>query len=344
MVCRLTVIFQLLIVLLLTACTATTEFRPDNSGFEKLTSSVANSSSELSRPTSRKYAGIRSILVAKDNQLIYEKYFNDGRADRPVHLASLGKSFVSAMIGIAIDKGMINSVDESVYRYFPYTQYENWDTGKPDLKIKHLLSMSSGWKCGSMANPRTHCGVKMQNRDDKLKWLLDLPMEALPGKRFNYSDAIPHVLVAIQAQASGQHPAEFFKHNLQVPMGLKHNPYEKNQLTSRDLVKIGQLFLNKGRWNGKQLISEKWIEESTRPVFRFKRNGVGYGYLWWHKTFDINQKSYESYYAAGNGGQYIFVVPELNVITVLTGSYYGNSRLVWQPIEIMQNHVLPAVL
>lgn len=337
-------VLLVLTMVFLSGCASTEEESQGVERFASLASQVANSNSQVSRPASKKYQGVRSILVSQNGELVYEKYFNDGKANKPVHMASLGKSILSAMIGIAIDKGLINSVEESVYQYFPYKKYDNWNTGKPDLKIRHLLAMSSGWKCGSMANPRNHCGVKMQNHKDKLKWLLDLPMEAKPGAIFNYSDAIPHVLVTIQAQATNMHPAEFFRQHLQLPMGLQHNPYEKNQLTSRDMLKIGQLFLNKGQWQGQQLISESWVEESTASVFKFKKSAGGYGYLWWQQTFKVDDVEYHSYYAGGNGGQYIFVIPQLDLVTVFTGSHYGNMRLLGQPVKIMQKHILPALL
>lgn len=340
--------------------------------FVNLTAAIAHSPKGItrkSRVSVGKYQGIRSVLISQHNELIYEQYFNDGSANKAINMASLGKSLLSAMVGIAIDKGIIRSVDESIYSYFPYTSYADWSEKKADLQIKHLLTMSPGWQCGNISNYSEHCGAKMLQHKDSLKWLLDLPMQAAPGKLFNYNDAVPHVLVAILAQATKRHPSEFFKQHLQNPLGLENNLYDRNRLTSRDMLKIGQLYLQKGTWQGKQLISRSWIEKSTRSHVNFEQSqfAEGYGFLWWQKTFNTKDalqsknalrskdtlhvkdnlnfkgQQYQSYYAAGNGGQYIFVVPELELVAVFTGSNYGDYQLTQQPLELMQRYVIPAV-
>ena len=290
---------------------------------------------------SKDYAGIDSILVAKNNKLIFEKYYNGFHETKPHGIASVGKSLLSALVGVAIEDGHISDTDESIYRFILYPDYQNWDENKQEIKLKHLLTMTTGWECGDINYYSSHCGAKMENYDDPYKWLLGLPMVSAPGKTFNYNDATPKLLTAILNLATKKSTAHYFHDKIMVPLAIENNVFLTNQLTSRDMLKIGLLFLNKGKWQSQQVISKNWVELSTKTHIPFKksRKTKGYGYYWWQRELVADQKPYNSYYAAGAGGQFIIIVPELELVTVFTGSSNYNMN---QVFEIMEKYILPS--
>ncbi len=294
----------------------------------------------------KKYIGIESILVAKNNKLIFEKYFNGASRNTPHNVASLGKSVISAMFGVAIDKGYINSEEDSLYQYMPYKSYKNWDEQKQQITLKHLLTMSAGWDCGNISEYSSHCGAIMIEKNDPFKWVLDLPMAGSPGEIFNYNDAIPRFISTIITMTSQQDIAHLYSRTLMQPMKMTTNIFLTQSLTSREMMKLGLLYLNNGKWNDKQLISEQWITKSTSRIINFREgsSATGYGYFWWQNKFDIEGVIYHSYYALGNGGQYIIVIPELNLVSVFTGNNYNSMVYMNQVFDIMKRYIIPSAV
>lgn len=342
-------VFLLLIVgIFVKGCAQRTDSSKNDARFSEFRNQIANESRGLTKSSTadKKFRGIRSVLISQSGELLYEQYFNDGSRKRSVNVASLGKSFLSAMVGIAIQKGMISSVQESIYHHFPYSDYANWDPRKAQINIEHLLTMTPGWRCGNIGNYRAHCGAKITEKKERFKWLLDVPMDAKPGSMFSYNDAVPQLLAAILTLSSQQPARELFEQMLREPLGLSKNLYDGNHLTSRDLMKFGQLYLKKGVWHDKQLLDPKWIEQSFDPHVTLKQYHFAdaYGYLWWQKAFVVGDVTLQSYYAAGNGGQYVFIVPALELVVVFTGNNYGNITLTQQPIEMMAEWILPAII
>lgn len=314
------------------------ETHPD---LNKLKNQIQNNKSQA-----RKFKGLRSLIVVQNNTLLFESYFADGAKNKAVNVASLGKSLLSALIGIAIEEGNIQSESESLYRYFSYPNYNHWSIEKQRIELRHLLSMTVGWDCGNIFNYREHCGATMQEQEDPYKYILDLPMTHSPGQRFNYNDAVPQFLVAILAATTRTAPREYFREKLMQPLGLSHNLYDGNKLTSRDMLKFGLLYLYQGRWLESQLISKDWIDSSTSPQFSFghAEEKRAYGYLWWLREFIVANQILPTFYAAGNGGQRIYVTPKLNSVVVLTGNNYGKTNLMTQPDSIMRDHILPVLM
>ncbi len=291
------------------------------------------------------YVGIDSMLVARNNKLIFEKYYNGFGIDRPHYVASLGKSLFSALLGVVIDKGLIAGTEQSIYELMPYQDIAHWNADKQAIQVKHLLTMSTGWQCGSILDYDTHCGALMEQQQDPFKWILDLPMAATPGSQFNYNDATPKFIAASMALATRQAPAELYRKHFVDPMQMQNNLFENQALTSREMLKFGLLFLNGGRWQEQQILSPDWVSQSTSIQFEFPggRRIKGYGYYWWIGEFQFDNRTVDGFYAAGNGGQYIMVIPQFKLVSVFTGSAYNATNYMQQAFEIMERFILPAV-
>lgn len=299
------------------------------------------------------YHLIDSMLVVRHGKLVYEKYYNEGFKTRAHSLASAGKSILSALVGISIDKNLISGVDRKLYDYFLnyYGSFSHWDKDKQAITIHDLLTMRAGWEC-NINRKDTRCGSLMKrdgrNATEALKWVLDRPMKYKPGEQMQYTDAIVSVLDIVVYLANEKPVQEVYQDSLFRSMGISDN-YE-NKLTSRQMAMFGQLFLNRGIWEGKRIISEDWVERSTSNIYPFNRTKPsitqGYGYLWWIATFNSKTSgmSVDGYYAAGNGGQYIVVLPGVDMVIVFTGDNVGEFRRMGKTLGIVEKYVLPAII
>lgn len=314
-----------------------------NSAISQIQNLQANSSSLLHK--SKRYSGIDSLLVARGNHLVFERYFNQQSSGKPHLVASLGKSLVSAMFGRAVDEGLISGPQQSIYDLMPYPAIKNWHSGKETLTFHHLLSMSAGWECDDFSGRVQSCINLPAVPGYPYKSLLDLPLYARPGESFRYNEGAPAIVVASINAASGMLPAEFFRLAFMQPMQLRNNLFDKQMLTSRDMLKFGLLFLNNGVWNGQKLLSEEWIKKSTTKQIApgTDKPEIGYGYFWWTRQFSYAGKQYNGYYAAGNGGQFLIVIPELDLVTVLTGSNYNDLTKMFQGMDIFEKYVLASL-
>ena len=293
----------------------------------------------MSRIAAGKHDDIHSILIVKDGKLVLEEYFaTNGKRfgsfikqvfwDKPHHLASTTKGILSALCGIAIDEGLIQNVDEPIYKYL--SDYASAFTDeKKTIKVKHILTMTAGWKWEQFKyqwnDPRNN-GAAMWDCEDVIKYVLERPLDAKPGQKFNYSNGVPVVMGVVLKNASGMEADHFADQNLFNPLGISDYMWTRYQdgsletdgglaLRSRDLAKIGQLFLNRGNWQGKQIISEKWIDESIQQ--RIKLGGFwgwSYGYYWMQVDLNFNDQTIHSYFVPGDGGQLLSVFPYLNMV------------------------------
>ncbi len=294
---------------------------------------------------------IQSVLLIKDNQIIIEEYLNGQTLDQKHDLRSTTKSVRSILVGIAIDKGFIDNVNDPISKYLKSpVPNKNIDERKEKITIKHLLTMSSGLDCNDWNKKSKGQEDKVNKKKDWLQYTLDLPMVNQPGAVSNYCSMGTVLIAEIISQASGMTIDKFAEQYLFNPLNISHvcwghtskkeiiSSGKRLYMTSRDMAKIGQLILNNGKWSDKQVVSEKWITESTIP--KTKITGIDYGYLWWNIPFSVNKKIYVSKTATGNGGQYIFIFPELAMIAVFTGSAY-NSQEDKLPFKAMTDILLP---
>lgn len=212
--------------------------------------------------------------------------------------------------------------------------------------------MSSGLDCNDWDKKSKGQEDKVYRKKDWLQYTLNLPMVNEPGTVSCYCTMGTVLLAEIISQASGMPIDEFAEQYLFTPMNMTNLSWghtsqkeviasgKRLNMTTRDMAKIGQLVLNKGKWQGKQIVSKKWIEESTSEKTQI--TGVAYSYLWWNLSFTVNGSPIQAIMATGNGGQYIMILPEMDVIAVFTGGAY-NSQADKLPFAIMQRVLLPAL-
>jgi len=314
------------------------------------------------------YKNIHSILIVKDSKLVFEEYFpgytwdyNDAQfrgdftdfgPDTPHNLASVTKSFTSALVGIAIDHGFIPGVDGTLYSFFP--EYADLsDEQKGEITLEHLLTMTSGLEWNEMEFPYSDADndlVQLFLVDDPIAYILAKPVVNAPGTEWYYNGGGTNLLGEVIREATGQRIDEFAEEYLFAPLGISDYEWDhinpdmihasgNLRLRPRDMAKLGYLYLNGGVWNGERILSEEWIEEST--LGHVSLSGTeGYGYQWWLQTYQVRSKSVDAYQAKGWGGQRIVVFPSLDMVVVFTGgNYLGHDPA----DDILTRFILPAV-
>ncbi len=308
------------------------------------------------------YKNIHSILIVKNGKLVIEEYFpgqeEDGRhqvyqRDTLHGIHSATKSINSILIGIAIDQKLIRSVDEKVSTFFP-GHADIFADGKRDaICLKHLLSMTAGLSWDEWTNSYNEARndhVAMNRSKDPVRYTLERPVVAAPGMRFAYSSGISIVLGEVIYKASGLRPDKFAERHLFAPLGISEYSWLKYpngvvqtggglSLRPRDMAKIGCLVLQGGRWRGKQIVSERWLEESLKQ----HAPDAAYGYQWWLGQLQAGEHKVTTGGAQGRGGQFILVMPSVQMVAVFTGWNDGND-LGEQPFDMLRRFVLPAAL
>lgn len=301
-----------------------------------------------------------SILISKKGKIVYENYFDGYNENIPHDMRSASKSISSAVVGIAKDKSLFNNVEQSIFDFLPKKYQSYKDSLKTEIDIQSLLTMSSGLDAidyGINANPKSSATEQnYQRTPDWIEAILTAPMIHKPNTKANYGSANPALLgVAMDSVVSG--PLELFidKYLFQklgisnyiIQTDLRDKPYFGGgmYLTPKDMLKFGELYLNKGKWNDKQVLSKKWIKKSFTNYLNLENTADknGYGYLWWHHTYIINGKEVKSIEARGAGGQYIFIIPKLKVVAVISSGNYRN-RKGQQPEKILEKHILPILM
>lgn len=298
-----------------------------------------------------KFTGISSILLARNSKLVFEAYLGDFKRDDIHSTRSASKSITSALVGIAIDKGFIASENVPLLDYFPeyHGNINNWDERKNTITLAHVMSMTSGIKGNEDA---------MYPTNDWIKFYLDQPLVNQPGNHFSYATSGVVTLGNVITRASGKRIPEFTNTFLFGPLGIKKYKWPITNskgsqglamtggglhLTPRDMLKFGQLYLNKGKWQGTTIISENWIEKSTSKQSTSDLYGEDYGYLWRMIDRQFGGKRLRSIEAWGNGGQFIMVFPTLALVAVFTGENYGKFPQTEQPFLLLDDYILPAI-
>ena len=296
---------------------------------------------------------IHSMLLFKDNALVLEEYFEGYKIDKPHDLRSVSKSIRSLLLGIAIDKGYIESIDDPINKYLKHlTPKKNLDQRKEEITIRHLITMSTGLDCNDWDKHSKGQEDKVYKKKDWLQYTLDLPLIHEPGTVSNYCSMGVVLLAEVIEQASGIPIDEFAENYLFKPLGIENVNWGHTSdkavissgkrlfMSSRDMLKIGMLILNNGKWNNSQVVSSQWIMQATTP--KTKITNIDYGFLWWNIPFKYSDKVITSKTATGNGGQYIILLPELNMIAVFTGGAYNSSEDKL-PFAIMKDIILPSI-
>lgn len=319
------------------------------------------------------YNIVHSMLIYRNGKLVFEEYFpgymhtwghpsQQGRRvdwdeDSRHTVMSAGKSITSACIGIAIEEGFIESVDQSIFDYLPDHQYLNTD-GKDAITIEHLLTMTSGlewdeWNT-SYISPANDAFLLFTQCDDQVACVLKKPLVNEPGTDFTYTGGGMTLLSEIIRNATGMDIEAFADEYLFAPLGIEPVEWRRfasgviegggeQRMSSRDMVKFGVTFLNGGVWDGQRIVSEQWVQNSattypatTRIRLPGSDSGTrGYAYTWWTKEYSQS----DAFFATGYGGQVIMVLPELNAVVVFTGGNYTTSV---RTFTLLERYFLPA--
>ena len=290
-------------------------------------------------------SNVHAVLVARGGKLVFERYFKgsdeiNGRrvesvtfdADTLHNIKSATKSVASLALGIAIDRGLIRGVNEPIFSFFP----ELSDLRSPEkerIQLVHALTMTMGlkWVEAIPSNEDNNDEGRMHMAPDPCRYVLSLPATAPPGQEFFYNTGALTLVSAIVRKATGRPLDEFARAVLFEPLGITRFEWIRVKgdadaggglrLRPRDMAKIGQLVLAGGRWNDRQVVSKAWVETSTAPKFK-ATNGLSYGYLWWLGRSPLNGREVYWAGALGRGGQSIRIVPELDLVVVVTAGYY----------------------
>ncbi len=274
--------------------------------------------------------GLQGVLVARHGRLVAEHYFRGAAGHRPHNLKSASKSVLSALAGLAAAQGLLD-LDQPIAGVLPAAA-ELDDPGKRAITVRHLLTMTSGLESTSFDNYGSWVASP-----NWVRAALMQPLQAAPGTRFSYSTGDTHLLSAVLARAVGKGAHAFAREQLFAPLGIRRSAWARDRqgidmggnnllLLPRDMLKFGQLYLNRGRWAGKQLLPWQWVDESTRPGLVGPRQGGriygGYGYLWWLR----GPRERGAYVASGYGGQYIYVSPAEDIVVVVISTEVSKGR------------------
>jgi CubicO group peptidase (beta-lactamase class C family) len=312
-----------------------------------------------------KEANLHGVVVVRHGKLAFEHYFRgfdlkarngpgiiDFNAATTHDLRSMTKSVTALVTGAVIDRGIIASVDQPVFSFFP--DYADLSTPEKErITIRHLLTMSMGidWSEGP---PWTN-EITLSRSPEPYRYVLALPVVEPPGAAWNYSAGATSLVGGILARATGKRFDDLAATLLFNPLGISDVAWSWLPngdpvdwccfwMRPRDMAKIGQLVLDRGRWKGEQVISEAWIDAATGPQITTSY-GEPYGYQFWLFTAPVSGRRIDLIAAVGQGGQSIYIVPTLDLVTVVTaGNYYGNDRLAsLVPKIVLDDYVLPTV-
>lgn len=300
---------------------------------------------------------VYSVLVARHGKLVFETYLHGYSRELAHDMRSAGKSFASLLVGMAIDHGANFSPQTPVLSLFPPDKpFEHLDQRKRAMTVGDLMDMSSGLACDDDDDHSPGGEDKMQRQHAERDWYrftLNLPMAHAPGAdKAVYCSAGINLLGGVVREATGRSLVDLFQQWIAEPMQMRG--YHLNlmpdddlylagglQLRPRDMLKLGQLYLDGGLWNGRRLIDQRWIDASVTRHTTFGPNH-DYGYAWHLHTFRSEGHDYRGYAAEGNGGQFVIVVPELDLVVVITAGNYGQFS-VWYPLQtLIGDYVIPA--
>lgn len=294
---------------------------------------------------------VMSFMVVRHGRIVYEKYYRGNNQNSLVVVYSVTKSVISALIGIAIRNSYLSSVDQKLTDIFPDYFSENSDPRKREITLKHLLTMTAGLE---IADENYEAWGKSP---DCCKYVIDRPLLYKPGEKFDYNSGLTNVLSVALTKTSGMSTKAFADKFLFGPLGITNYTWARDpqgyylggwglRLTPRDMAKFGYLCLREGMYHGQQVVPRPWVQESV-ALHSYPEKTDGYGYAWWLDNLEdrMHNKKYRAFLALGYGGQFIWVVPELDIITVITVKEESPEDTpeyvaIW---HLIHNFVLPAV-
>jgi CubicO group peptidase (beta-lactamase class C family) len=298
------------------------------------------------------YDYIHSILIVKDGKLVFEEYANGWDPVKLHRMQSVSKSVTSTLTGIAMEQGFIGGLDDPLCEYLP--EYAGLLDGKKrSILLKHLLTMSAGFEWNELetyyADPEA-CDAHIAGASgDFIKFVLERPLAYEPGTKWCYNSGLPNMLGYIITQETGMNLEEFSCEYLFEPLGIERSFWQPTigegrpscagglRIMSRDMARLGLLYLRKGKWNGRQVVPEEYVVASTSPLMDTGLDG-SYGYMWWTHE----QPEFFAFLASGTGGQYIVCIPALDTVVVTTAVY--KTAKSDEVAGLLLKYVVPAVV
>lgn len=286
---------------------------------------------------------VRSFIIVHRNNLVLEEYFHGSKKSDSENIHSASKSILSALVGIALEKGYIEDLDQCISDYIPSSYFKK--NKNRDITIRNLLTMSSGIKWNENSTE-----YAISSEDNYVKAILERNKSFDPGVDFNYSTGDTHLMSAVLTFATGRPLLDFAEEHLFDEIGISVEFWKQDPMgfysggcnffaTPMEMARFGQLYLNRGKWNGKRIINSKWISESFNTAFVFSEDWEGYGYYWWLDKID----SYKIYSAWGYAGQMIHIIPELDLVIVSTTDSNSESAVNNEDysFKIIEEYIIP---
>jgi CubicO group peptidase (beta-lactamase class C family) len=303
------------------------------------------------------YKDVHSVLLYQHGRLVLEEYFYGYNVQRTHQLRSATKSIVSALAGIAVDRGALAGPNDSVLRHMTYSGYAAPDPRKSSITLGDLLSMSSGLDCNDHSSTSPGRETVIDEKPDWVKATLDLPMINNPGTKGYYCSGGVAVVGRMTENAVHFALPEFAQSALFAPLGIARNDWSWNynltnankeysqiHLRPRDMLKLGILFANNGSWHGRQIISSSWVKASLAEHSQV--DDTSYGYFWWRPWLNVptpnGVQRVDMQAAQGNGGQKIYLLPQYDLVAVFTAGDYNSEGA--PPNKIMTKIILPALI
>jgi len=299
---------------------------------------------EMLQKIKKEEYNLRSIIIVRNNRLVLESYIFPYNRDISHNTKSASKSIVSAMMGIALREKWIQSLDQTVESFFPGYFAGQSDDRKKTVNLRHMLTMTTGLDLVDQGSGTE----KIYASAEPVKTMFEFPMAAAPGETFNYLTPVPMVLSAVLTKTTGKSLTELADTYLFQPMGIEHVFWKKYldnidftdaYMRPIDMAKFGALFLDGGKWQGKQIIPAQWVAESVKNhMTGVKKAEAKYGYMWWGNDFNrLDDVGEGAFMALGWGGQTIIVLPGKKTVIVTTGSNFGTA------LSLLDKFVLPAI-
>lgn len=310
--------------------------------------------SEIDYDVKETFPAVKGVLVVRNGYVVFENYYQGYERSDYHHVFSVTKSVTSALVGIALKEDHIENLGQRLPEFFPEHFGPGTDPRKRQITLENLLTMTSGFKPNSLAPDYKGLESRIMTSDDVVEASIEQPMAKEPGEEFNYNDGGAHLLSAILTKTTGQSALAYAHENLFGPLGIDSDPDASMQadpanrrrfeqagfvwvddgrgnsigasglkLTARDMAKLGYLYLQDGRWEERQIVPRGYVQASTRERVETGYGAAGYGYLWWTREVD----GYRAFYAWGYGGQFIYVIPELNLVAVIVSEAPGRGEI-----------------
>lgn len=329
--------------------------------------------SQIDHDVKETFPAVKGVLVVRNGYVVFENYYQGYDRSDYHHVFSVTKSVTSALVGIALKEDRIESLDQRLPEFFPEHFGPGTDPRKRRITVENLLTMTSGFRLNSFYSDEGF--EQILSSDDVVEASIGQPMAKEPGEKFNYNDGDAHLLSAILTKTTGQSALAYAHENLFGPLGIDSDPDASIQaipanfrrfeqagfvwaddgqgnsvgsfglkLTARDMAKIGYLYLQHGRWEGRQIVPRSYVRSSTREQvgtgYSPAGGPAGYGYLWWTRKVE----GYRAFYASGYGGQFIYVIPELDLVAVIVSEAPEEGEIApASPDGLLDYDVVPAV-